>query len=114
MNNLKRKDYDFIFTHWENGEYGHIRHKETHKAVLELIEKKKLKSKNLYCFSYKNEKKKFGHLIPLPQLKSDKVIKLTDNQYKNKIKVIQDLYGFLPKSFEFLSCNKKEAFIKVK
>jgi len=65
-------------------------------------------------FSYKNEKKKFNYTIPLPQLNSDKVIKLTENQYKNKIKVIQDLYEFLPKSFESLSCNKKEAFIKMK
>jgi len=50
INNLKRKKYDIIFTHWENGEYGHIRHKEIHKAVLDLIDKKELECDNLYCF----------------------------------------------------------------
>ncbi len=37
---LRTKKYDYIFTHGENGEYGHRRHKEIHKAVKQLVKKK--------------------------------------------------------------------------
>ena len=44
--------WDYIFTHGENGEYGHIRHKEIHRAVNEMVKKGVLKCRNLYFFSY--------------------------------------------------------------
>ncbi len=34
--------FDFIFTHGKNGEYGHQRHKDVHKAVAKLLREKKL------------------------------------------------------------------------
>src|SRR3989338_9291501 len=49
---LPKKNYDIIFTHGKNGEYGHIRHKETHKAVVSLIEDNILKCSQLKFFSY--------------------------------------------------------------
>ena len=50
------KDYDHIFTHNANGEYGHIRHKEIHKAVKEMLKRGTLKSKKVFFFSYKKMK----------------------------------------------------------
>jgi LmbE family N-acetylglucosaminyl deacetylase len=40
--------YDYIFTHGKNGEYDHIRHKETHKAIKELLKEKE----NSFCFNF--------------------------------------------------------------
>src|SRR3989344_13962 len=44
---LPKKKYNTIFTHGENGEYGHLRHKEVHKAVKEMIKNKALKAKEI-------------------------------------------------------------------
>src|SRR3989344_9368628 len=49
---LVDKEYNFIFTHGENGEYGHQRHLEVHKAVRRSIEKGLLKCEKLYFFDY--------------------------------------------------------------
>ena len=46
----KGKKYDYVFTHGENGEYGHIRHKEIHRAVKEAIKRGILKQKKFFSF----------------------------------------------------------------
>src|SRR3989344_1352789 len=61
------KANSLIFTHGENGEYGHLRHKEIHKAVKKMIKSKELKAKQMYYFSYKNKNSK----IPYPNPSSD-------------------------------------------
>jgi LmbE family N-acetylglucosaminyl deacetylase len=48
----KGKDYDYVFTHGENGEYGHQRHVEVHNAVLEMLRGKLLSARRVFFFSY--------------------------------------------------------------
>lgn len=111
---LPAKKYDNVYTHGLNGEYGHIRHKEIHKAVKKLVKDKSLSCKNLLSFSYSKSNKTVPQIsklkIPIPSKKSDKYVKLTEDNFKKKLSIMKDMYGFNIKSFEVLSCNKIEAF----
>ena len=116
--NLPRKTYDYIFTHGENGEYGHIRHKEIHKAVKKMIKNKDLVPKEFFCFAYLYGTKSTPGIpnLKLPEInqEADLIIELNNELHLNKVKIVTDIYGFSKESFEALSCNKKEAFTREK
>ncbi len=97
----KKNHYDFIFTHNSNGEYGHIRHKEVHQAITNMIERKILKADKLILFSYFNAK-------------FNKKIELTPKELEIKKKVITEIYGFQKNSFEEENCKQIETFMEVK
>ncbi|MEM3074878.1 MAG: PIG-L family deacetylase [Candidatus Pacearchaeota archaeon] len=113
-NKITIKNYDYIFTHGKNGEYGHIRHKEIHKAVKMLVKNNKLKCKKLYFFSYIPGNEIAPHnyklKIPIADKNSDLVIKLNENEYKTKVNIIKNIYGFNEGIFETIACKKMEAF----
>lgn len=101
-NNLKQKQFDFIFTHNEDGEYGHIRHKEVNKAVKQLIKDKKISCKALYLFSYNNEK-------------FNKQLVLSDLLLNQKKKIITEVYGFKKHTPEATTyCKQIEKFLEIK
>ena len=106
---LPKKRYDLIFTHGENGEYGHLRHIEIHKAVKKMLKYKNIITNELFFFSYK----KMNLQIPQPLINSDYIIKLNQKEYKDKINLITKFYGFSKDSFEAKSCNKIEAYTKI-
>jgi LmbE family N-acetylglucosaminyl deacetylase len=97
--------YSMIFTHGKNGEYGHIRHKDVHKAVNILVQSGKLKCNELIYFSY-NKIGKYAY----PKKNSDKFIYLDKARFEKKKYIIRDVYGFSPNGFEDLCCRNKEAF----
>ncbi|MFH1710836.1 MAG: PIG-L family deacetylase [Nanoarchaeota archaeon] len=98
-------NYDIIFTHGENGEYSHIRHKQIHNAVKGLLESGELKAKKAFFFSY-IERGEFCDI----NSSADNLINLDKNLYSRKKFIIQGIYGFDKGSFEEKSCRKKEAF----
>jgi LmbE family N-acetylglucosaminyl deacetylase len=99
------KNYDYVFTHGESGEYGHLRHKEVHNAVKKMFNEGKLKCKKLFFFSYTL---KSGECQP--NSKTDKFIKLENLVFTRKKQLIQDVYGFKKESFEERCCKREEAF----
>ncbi len=99
------KDYDFIFTHGKNGEYGHIRHKEVYNALKELLKSKELRVKKAFSFSYVKQGK-FCNI----NSSADNFINLNKEEYLMKKLIIQEVYGFKKGSFEENCCKKKEAF----
>ena len=113
LDNLKDNDYEYIFTHGENGEYGHIRHKDVHCAVKQMVKNNLLKCKKLYFFNYS-----LGKNIPYPALitpsaidSGDLIIKLSNKELKEKKRIVRDIYGYPnEKGFELMSCGKKESF----
>ncbi|PIN94451.1 PIG-L family deacetylase [Candidatus Pacearchaeota archaeon CG10_big_fil_rev_8_21_14_0_10_30_48] len=114
---LKNKNYDVIYTHGENGEYGHKRHKETHNAVVSLVNKNILKTRELICFSYINSNEYvlgFDLKIAIPNENSETIINLNQDEHKKKMEIVSNIYGFDENSFEVLCCNKQEAFEKIK
>ncbi len=104
------KKFDFVFTHGKNGEYGHNRHVETHKAVLKMIKEDLLCTESVYTFNYLRQEKPFKCT---PNLNSEIIFELSDKEFEKKKYLIHNVYGFDVKSFEFLSCSKKETFNKV-
>ena len=111
---LPEKAYDLVFTHGKNGEYGHLRHIETHEAVEKLIKNGELKSDKTYYFDYEKSEQSTPGIpdlkIPKPKQDSDFITTLNEHHYLNKLKLIKEFYGFKDDSFETLSCDKKEAF----
>jgi len=126
INKIKKlpiKDYDFIFTHGKNGEYNHIRHKEIHQAVKEMVQDNELNCNKLFFFSYQQPRDKHIPMstkpgryrevdkeIPKPVEPANLTTELDKAELECKRKVIKDVYGFNKSSFEFASCNKKETF----
>jgi LmbE family N-acetylglucosaminyl deacetylase len=103
----KDKKYDSLYTHGENGEYGHIRHLDVHKAVCEMLEKGSLVAEKVFFFSYFLEKEG-GPANINPN--ADKLIKLEKPYFKMKKQLIQEVYGFQEGGFEVESSREMEAF----
>ncbi len=108
------KNYDYIFTHGENGEYGHIRHIETHKAVKQMLEDKSLKSKKTFFFCYEqkpapNTDTGFDCYV---QETADKFISLNKIEFLRKKEIINMIYRFQKGFFEERNCRDREAFKK--
>ncbi|MBU0467082.1 MAG: PIG-L family deacetylase [Nanoarchaeota archaeon] len=111
--NLPKKKFEYIFTHGKNGEYGHLRHKEIHEAVLHLIFKNELIGEKVYFFSYlpgSVEWKDSGLKIPISNPNPDWRVFLDDETLQRKIEIVVSTYDFGSESFEALSCASREAF----
>lgn len=105
----KGKKYDYVFTHGENGEYGHIRHKEIHRAVKEAIKRGDIKAKKVFFFSYTKRKNDFqGYAIY--NSNADKLIKLNRDELSMKKKLIKKVYEYKEGGFEEKSSGEIEAF----
>ncbi|MBU0460695.1 MAG: PIG-L family deacetylase [Nanoarchaeota archaeon] len=105
-----KQEYDYIFTHGKNGEYGHKRHIDVNQAVIQMLKDQFLSAQKVFFFDYA----KRGDLCYAKQksivTKANKFIKLNQSQLKLKKKIIQELYGFNENSFESLCCRDLEAF----
>lgn len=97
----KKNKYDYIFTHGKNGEYGHKRHIDVNKAVIQMIKNKKLKAKKVFLFSYKKKDNLY-----ISNKKAHKIINLNQDILNMKKKLIKEVYGFDENSFEFKLTNK--------
>jgi len=109
--NIKSKDWDYVFTHGANGEYGHPRHIGIHKIVKKMAENKELKAKNFFYFNYK--KISYKQFSPLgAKTDSDWLLKLTKQDFAKKKKIMTDIYGFAPDGIDTNYCANPEAFRK--
>lgn len=107
------KEYDLIYTHGKNGEYGHKRHIEIHNAVKEMVKSKELKAKKILFFSYRKIKNDFqGYAIY--NSNANIFIKLNNEELLLKKKIIEEIYGFKKDGFEEKSSAQIEAFEKLK
>jgi LmbE family N-acetylglucosaminyl deacetylase len=110
---IVKGNYDLVFTHNSNGEYGHIRHKETHKAVIQLLRQCRINAKKVFFFSYKKIKNNFqGYATCNSSAKI--IIKLNNKELSMKKHLIQNVYGFQKGGFEELSSARIEAFEELK
>lgn len=98
-------EYDVIITHGKNGEYGHIRHKEVHNAVVEMLDQKLIKAGKIFFFSY-TKKGRYAY----PNRNSDKFIYLKPEIFVRKKDLIQNVYGFKKNGFEERCCRNAESF----
>lgn len=107
---LPHKHYDLLITHNPNGEYTrHLRHEETSKAVIQLWDKGKIKTKELWTFAYSDAKRQH---LPQPQLTATAYFQLPKKTWENKYHIIESVYGFNKNSWEAKTTPKAEAFWK--
>ncbi len=104
------KKFDEVYTHGVNGEYGHNRHIEAHKKVLEMAGSGAIACNGLYTFDYVRKEKPF-HAEPNPKAKIK--FRLTRKEHDEKKRIVRDVYGFQENSFECISCSAVECFRKV-
>ncbi|MBN1942871.1 MAG: PIG-L family deacetylase [Phycisphaerae bacterium] len=102
--------WDLCLTHGRNGEYGHPRHKDVHRAVLQLAKAGTLACGELWTFAYECQTPS-GQCAPADW--GDHVVELTPEQLQEKRRIIRDEYGFPPGSFEETACMSPESFFQI-
>ena len=100
--------FDLIITHSPQGEYTrHLRHEETSLAVINLLESRKIRTKELWLFAYEDHQRKH---YPIPIQNGTYYETLSPKIWAEKYKIITDTYGFGPESWEAKTTPKSEAF----
>ncbi len=108
MSMLPMDKFDLVITHSKWGEYTrHLRHEETARSVLSLFNTKEISGKQLWMFAYEDGG---GKHLPKPVRDADIQVWLPDKIWQEKYKIITEMYGFAPDSFEAKCCPKQEAF----
>ena len=100
--------FDLILTHGPNGEYtSHRRHEECSRAVIELWQSGRVETSRLYLFAYED-----GGTAYLPRVRDDADVRqvLTNDVWLEKHRLITDLYGFAPGSWEARTTPREEGF----
>lgn len=108
LNLMPSGKFDRIITHSPNGEYTrHLRHEETGKSVLTLWEKGKLIADELWTFAYNDNNKQN---YPNPVENADVYQTFSKKIWLKKFRIITEIYGFAPDSWEAKTTPSKEAF----
>jgi LmbE family N-acetylglucosaminyl deacetylase len=108
MDLLPSDRYDLIMTHSPWGEYTrHVRHEEVGKAVLALRETGRISAREVRLFAYEDSG---GKHLPRPIRDADVHVKLLDEVWEEKYRIINEIYGFGAESFEARTTPKEEAF----
>lgn len=100
-----KRNYDYIFTHGANGEYGHKRHKDVHNAVVEMLQKNLLNAREIFFFDYKKRGED-----AIARAQSDNFIKINNAFLQRKKDLIVNVYGYPLNSFEERCCRAEESF----
>ena len=107
---LDGQEFDYLFTHGANGEYGHERHKGAHQALVELLSAGRLQVQTAWAFHYRKQTK--YQLVPAAG--SDLILTLSPKIFKAKKEVMSSLYGFDPQGIDAGYCTNPEAFKLIK
>ena len=108
VDNLKNADYDYIFTHGRNGEYGHPRHLGVNQAVTRLLSAGRLASKAVFYFNYKKVRGEAYRLEPKND--SDYKISLNRTVFREKQRIVAEMYGYPRDGIDVGLCTAVEAF----
>lgn len=103
------RQFDFVFTHGYNGEYGHPRHRGVSRVVNEMVQRGEIKTKHLYNFSYVFDEKRN---ICRPRV-ANLFLKLSPTLFQKKQKIINQIYGFQKSSFEYKTLSRVEFFKEI-
>lgn len=108
---LKNKKFHYIFTHNDNGEYGHGRHIAVHRAVNKLLEEGFLQPEKVFYFNYQKKDKTLDYSEIILGEASGKVVELSDEEYQAKRDIVSMIYGFAPDGPDINYCTNPEGFI---
>jgi LmbE family N-acetylglucosaminyl deacetylase len=100
--------YNLLLTHGPMGEYTrHRRHAECCQAVIELWRSGRLGTRRLWLFAYEDGDRAY---LPRVRADADRRDVLTDGVWLEKRRLITDLYGFGPESWEARTTPREEGF----
>jgi len=100
--------YDLIISHDPAGEYTrHRRHEEVSAAVIRLWQSGRLPADELWTFAYDDGGRQY---LPRPIPSASLYRLLPEAIWQRKYRIITDLYGFAPGSFEAHTAPRAEAF----
>jgi hypothetical protein len=105
---LSGESYNLILTHGPKGEYTqHRRHEECCQSVVELWRSGRIDTRRLWLFAYED-----GGRAYLPRVRGDADRRdvLTDDVWLEKRRLITDLYGFGPDTWEARTTPREEGF----
>lgn len=103
-----KRCFDLLLTHGPEGEYTrHRRHEETSKAVLTLWTEGKVRANALWFFAYTDGD---GKSLPRAEKDAHLTKRLSDSIWKEKYRIITEVYGFASESWEARTTPKVEAF----
>lgn len=109
LKKIEGKNYDYIFTHGSNGEYGHSRHIAVNKAIKELIAEKKLKPEAVFYFSYKNKKNQEYKVES--QNNSNLLLELSSEELEEKKRIVSRMHGYPMEGIDVGYCTNPESFL---
>lgn len=100
--------YNLILTHGPNGEYTrHRRHAECCQSVIELWRSGYIDTRRLWLFAYEDGGRAY---FPRVRADADRRYMLADDVWLEKRRLITDLYGFAPDSWEAQTTPREEGF----
>ena len=102
------RQFDLLFTHGPMGEYTyHLRHVETSRVVQRLWAGGELTAGQLCLFAYEDGGRAY---YPRPRADAGVTIPLPPAILQEKTRIIRDIYGFAPDSWEAQAIPVTEAF----
>jgi LmbE family N-acetylglucosaminyl deacetylase len=108
MDLLPAHRYDLVLTHAPWGEYTrHRRHEEVAQAVMALHESGQLSLGEIQMFAYQDDG---GRHLSRAAEDADVYVRLPEEIWERKYRIVTDVYGFGPDSFEARTTPKEEAF----
>ncbi len=108
MDLLPSDRLDLLLTHGPWGEYtSHKRHEEVSRAIRTLRQSERLRVGEIWMFAYDD---KGGKRLPQPLIDADTYVRLPQEVWKEKYRLITEVYGFATDSFEARTTPKDESF----
>lgn len=105
---LAGNTYNLILTHGPNGEYTrHRRHEECCRSVVALWRSGGVDTENLWLFAYEDGG---GAYLPRVREDADRRNLLGRETWLEKLRLIRDVYGFAPDSWEAQTTPREEGF----
>ena len=105
---LPQGGFDLVLTHGIRGEYTrHLRHEEVSRAVIDLWDSGEIRTRTLWTFAYEDGGREYA---PRPTADADRTESLPENLWKEKVRIVKDIYGFAAGSFEAEAAGPVEAF----
>jgi LmbE family N-acetylglucosaminyl deacetylase len=107
---LPRQNFELVLTHSPTGEYTrHLRHEEIGRAVIELWSEQKIFTDELWTFAFEDGyKKHYPQAIKAANIHQT----LPKSIWKEKYRIITEVYGFEKTGFEAKTTPREEAFWK--
>ncbi len=105
---LPDSPFDLVLTHGPAGEYTrHTRHEEVSRAVTVLWLEGRIRAERLWMFAYEDGRRGY---LPRADSRAHRTDILPEDVWEEKYRVVTEIYGFRPDSWEARTTPREEGF----